>query len=246
MAKMRTASEQNPFGGLCTRSEVVEEVHSKRHPLLLALDLEWASFLRPTRRLGGWENNSKNASASFSKRDATKICGNEFTGDVADSLQPSLLQLCVEKQCYQDTWPPPCSATKGSRLLREPVTDLPCAAHPYTTQATGPQRGKGITPIDLAKAIEAALDIGSVCLFDLSNASEDIMRHLRRLFEHPTLPKIVHDCREDGAILFASFGVKLRNVFDTMVAAHVLQRSRGSEVFQQSLNDMLLENLGVV
>ncbi|KAL8450691.1 hypothetical protein Emed_002329 [Eimeria media] len=239
---MRTASEQDPFAIFCTRSQVVEEVHSKRHPLLLALDLEWATIPRATHRLGACENNSTSANTSSSKRDATGVYGN-----VSDSFQPSLLQLCIEKQCPQDTWPPPSGVTEGSRLLEEPVTDTACVGHPdLLPQATRLQPAKGITPVDLAKAIEAALDIGSVCLFDLSNTSEDIMKHLRRLFEHPTLPKIVHDCREDGAILFASFGVKLRDVFDTMVAAHVLQRSRGTEVYQQSLNDMLLENLGVV
>ncbi|KAL8270460.1 hypothetical protein Esti_005607 [Eimeria stiedai] len=227
-------------------SQAVEEVHSTRDPLLLALDLEWASFLRAAHRPGGCGNNIRDADASRSKRDATEICGSDFAGDVSDSFQLSLLQLCVEKQGHRDAWPPSCSVTKGSCSFRDPAADFAFAGDADTPLATEPQRTKGITPIDLATAIEAAFDIGSVCLFDSSKASEDIMRHLRRLLEHPTLPKIVHDCREDGAILFANFGVKLKGVFDTMVAANVLQRSRGTEVFQRSLNDMLLENLGVV
>ncbi|KAL8432744.1 hypothetical protein ACSSS7_004368 [Eimeria intestinalis] len=228
------------------RSEALEELHPKRHPLLLALDLEWASSPRAAHKPGGCEHNSRDADAFASKRDATKTHGKDCAGGVPHSFQLSLLQLCVEKQSHQDGWPPSCSFTKGFCSLREPATDSAFAGDPGKTRTMWLQRTNGITQADLATAIKAALEIGSICLFDLSEASEDIMKHLRRLLEHPSLPKIVHDCREDGAILFAHFGIELRGVFDTLVAAHVLQRSRGTEVFQQSLNDMLLENLGVV
>ncbi|KAL8424277.1 hypothetical protein Efla_002895 [Eimeria flavescens] len=239
-------------------TEAIEHAHAKQHPLLLAFDLEWASFLENSIRRGGISNESteEKEGASGNGNAATSIREQSSARSHPDGLQLSLMQLCVEKQGRRDAWPPPGSLPVASPTLKTPFSN---PAYPVAATGPSPRRTptekfevfrtglpKGTSASDISVAVTAALEIGSVCLFDLSTASKSSMGHLRRLLENPTMPKVVHDCREDSAILFAQFGVKLRGVFDSMVAAQVLQRSRRVEVFQQSLNDLLLERLGVV
>ena len=46
---------------------------------------------------------------------------------------------------------------------------------------------------------------------------------LRELLENSAITKVIHDCREDQAILQSQFGIKLDNVFDTSAADTVLR-----------------------
>lgn len=56
---------------------------------------------------------------------------------------------------------------------------------------------------------------------------------LRQLLENDTVIKIIHDCRNDSANLFAQFQIVLSNVFDTQSAHAVLQyQNEGREVYK--------------
>ncbi|OEH73659.1 hypothetical protein cyc_04429 [Cyclospora cayetanensis] len=191
--------------------------HAQESPLLLSVDLEWAFPAVSSERC------------------------NDGHSVKAPRAQVSLLQPLdpPEKRC------------EGAATLQKGATLSAPLAPLSSTRACGPPAPLGadstcvIHEAAVSAAVAAAVKIGFVGLFDLKPAPDRTVQHLGALLQNPNIPKVMHDCREDSAILHACFGVHLKSVFDSMVAAQVLQRSRGCEEFQQSLNDLLLEQLGV-
>ncbi|XP_026191339.1 uncharacterized protein LOC34620964 [Cyclospora cayetanensis] len=211
--------------------------HAQESPLLLSVDLEWAFPAVSSERC------------------------NDGHSVKAPRAQVSLLQVCVEKLGPREGWPPsfchvqpldpPEKRCEGAATLQKGATLSAPLAPLSSTRACGPPAPLGadstcvIHEAAVSAAVAAAVKIGFVGLFDLKPAPDRTVQHLGALLQNPNIPKVMHDCREDSAILHACFGVHLKSVFDSMVAAQVLQRSRGCEEFQQSLNDLLLEQLGV-
>lgn len=56
---------------------------------------------------------------------------------------------------------------------------------------------------------------------------------LRQLLENERIIKVIHDCRNDSANLYAQFQIVLSSVFDTQSAHAVLQyQNEGREVYK--------------
>ena len=185
------------------RTDALAEIHANSHPVLLAVDLEWATSNAGRHIRPGYRGSclTRDSGPSHCKRGPTEWHGERPISRASSGVQLSLLQLCVEKQGRRDLWPPSCSANTQSCAPMQPladpavvVTDARLPAPPCWTSTDSPAmpwaRGT-VSRAGLAAAIAAAVDIGSVCLFDLAIAPDGMLRPLGQLLEHPGLPKIV-------------------------------------------------------
>ena len=95
---------------------------------------------------------------------------------------------------------------------------------------------------------------GRVCLMQLQDVSErvllcDVLRPqvleaFAPLLESNSVVKVIHDCREDSAALYAQHGLRLKNVFDTQVAHECLERRAGRPSYQASAKELLGPTIG--
>ncbi|CAB4069455.1 EXD1 [Lepeophtheirus salmonis] len=75
---------------------------------------------------------------------------------------------------------------------------------------------------------------GEVFILDLQTCPNIMFDgKLKYLLEHESIVKVVHDCRNDSAVLLFQHGVHLKNVFDTQAAYAVLQfQETGKPVYK--------------
>ncbi|XP_030853570.1 uncharacterized protein LOC752254 [Strongylocentrotus purpuratus] len=68
---------------------------------------------------------------------------------------------------------------------------------------------------------------------------------LKKILEHNSILKVIHDCKSDAYSLYHGFGVKLKNVFDTSIAMRTimeqLNRNRSYQVGFKALCELLGE-----
>lgn len=201
-------------GFLGLRVEVIQDIHSRNHPLLLAVDLEWAQpsvgqFNHPSNLASCSSMDSKIA---FVEKRAAQTHNSSFVRESPNEMRLSLLQMCVEKQREGDAWPPSSeNALKSSCMdsvtsRRNVATEsFSCTSRGWTQMETskvlGSQCAKVVSSAELADAVYSAILAGSVCVFDLAHAPISTMENLGRLLENPTLPKVVRSRRHMCASL---------------------------------------------